>query len=81
MDSTEYAAAVARKIKKAIDARGLTIEAFANLTMIPRATLNRRLNTNGNSPFSLRELKDVARALNTTAAELALVYEHERIPA
>lgn len=74
MDSTEYAAAVAAKVEHAMHAAHETQASLAEKTGIPRTTLQRRLTSHGIHPFNVRELRDVAKALGTTAAELTTVY-------
>ena len=74
MDSTEYAAAVAAKVEKAMRQAGESHASLAAKTGIPRTTLQRRLTSGGVHPFNVRELRDIAQALGTTASELATVY-------
>lgn len=74
MDSTEYAAEVAAKVEKAIADAGESVASIALKTGIPRSTLQRRFNSHGTSPFSVRELRDIAVATGTSASELATVY-------
>lgn len=82
MDSTQYAAAVAANVEKAIEAAGRSVLSVALETGIPRTTLDRRLRSNGFSPFSVTELKLIADLLGTTARELTTVYvAAEAVPA
>lgn len=74
MDSTSYAAAVAANVDQAIKAAGLSVLKLAQATGIPRTTLDRRLRSNGFSPFSVAELKAIADEVGTTASVLATVY-------
>lgn len=77
MDSTEYAAAVANQIREAIDSVGETQVSISEKTGIPRTTLQRRLVGDGIHPFTMREVKEIALVLGTTAKDLATVYETE----
>lgn len=80
MDSTAYAAAVAAQIEKEFKLAGETVASLSRKTGIPRVTLDRRLTSKGVSPFTIREVKDIANALGTTAAKLSTVYQ-ERVAA
>lgn len=75
MDSTTYAAAVADNIAKAIDVAGLSAKAVSDATGIPYTTLKRRFNSDGASPFSVREIKQIAAHLGVSARDLTTVYE------
>ncbi|WP_141560437.1 helix-turn-helix domain-containing protein [Actinomyces urogenitalis] len=75
MDSTTYAAAVADNIAKAIDVAGLSAKAVSDATGIPYTTLKRRFNSGGASPFSVREIKQIAAHLGVSARDLTTVYE------
>lgn len=84
MDSTQYAAAVARNVDEALRRANRSVLATAAATGIPRTTLDRRLRSSGGSPFSVAELKALADFTGTTVRDLATVYEPvdaERIPA
>lgn len=81
MDSIEYAAAVANKVKQLAAERGLNLVALAAKTTIPRTTLNRRLTSNGLSPLTMREVKELANALNVNASDLTTVYATLEVPA
>jgi DNA-binding phage protein len=82
MDSTQYAAAVAANVEKSIAAAGRSVLSVALETGIPRTTLDRRLRSNGVSPFSVTELKLIADLLGTTARDLTTVYaDSQAIPA
>lgn len=73
MDSATYSAQVAENVKTAIKASGRSVLSVAEATGIPRPTLDRRLRSNGGSPFSVREVKDIAIELGLTAAALLTV--------
>lgn len=74
MDSMSYAAAVAANIESAIKARGMTVLSVSQSSNIPRTTLERRLRSEGASPFTVREVKQIAEALGISAAHLTTVY-------
>ncbi len=84
MDSTQYAAAVAANVETAINQATprRSVQSIVLETGIPRTTLDRRLRSNGHSPFSVAELKLIADVLGTTANALSTVYESaESVPA
>ena len=74
MEPTDYAAAVAAKIEHLILDKGYTVKSFADESGIPYTTLNRRLKSEGRSPFSVLELKVIADKLGVTAKDLSTVY-------
>lgn len=79
VDSTEYAAAVADKTRKALDGAGKTVSLAARETGIPRTTLDRKFNSGkGIQALTVRELFDLAQLANTTAHDLAQVYSTEK---
>ena len=63
-----YAATVAANINRAIKARGVTVLELSESSLIPRSTLNRRLQ--GKSPFTVAEVEQIAAALNMPLASL-----------
>ena len=75
MDSTTYAAAVAAKIRTAIEEKGISVLSVATSTGIPRTTLDRRFKSDGAAPFTVREIKKIANILGISASELTTVYE------
>ena len=82
MDSTTYAAAVAAKIRTAIEEKGISVLSVATSTGIPRTTLDRRFKSDGAAPFTVREIKKIANILGISASELTTVYEiAEKVPA
>lgn len=75
MDSTEYAAAVADKARKALEAAGESVSSASLHAGIPRSTLDRKFNSGkGIQALTVRELFDLATLAGTTAADLATVY-------
>ena len=82
VDSTTYAAAVAAKIRTAIEEKGISVLSVATSTGIPRTTLDRRFKSDGAAPFTVREIKKIANILGISASELTTVYEiAEKVPA
>jgi lambda repressor-like predicted transcriptional regulator len=75
MDSTAYAAAVAANIETAMKKSGRNLHSLSQETGISRTTLDRRFKSEGASAFTVREIKAIARALDTTARDLVTVYE------
>lgn len=76
MDSTEYAAAVADKARKALEDAGESVSSASLSAGIPRSTLDRKFNSGkGVQALTVRELFDLATLAGTTPAELAKVYE------
>lgn len=75
MDSTTYAAQVADNIRQAISSHGSTIREAAERAGIPSTTMNRRLASHGESPFTIREVKALADALGVTASSLTVVID------
>lgn len=73
MDSTTYAARVAANIETAISAAGRSVVSVSAATGIPRSTLDRRIRSQGGSPFSVREVKAIADELGITAASLLVI--------
>lgn len=71
MDSIHYSLAVAANVEKARTGAGLTKLALSESSGIPRTSLDRKLK--GQGDFTVRELKSLAIALETTARELATV--------
>lgn len=79
MDSTEYAAAVADKARKALDEAGESVQSAAQKSGIPRSTLDRKFNSGkGIQALTVRELFELARVAGTTATELTKVYEDRK---
>lgn len=74
MDSTQYAAAVAAKIDRAIREAGESRHSVAVKAGLADQTLYRRFASEGGSPFSVREIKRIADVLGTTAHDLTTVY-------
>lgn len=76
MDSTEYAAAVADKARKALEDAGESVSSASLRAGIPRSTLDRKFNSGkGVQALTVRELFDLATLAGTTPADLAKVYE------
>lgn len=76
MDSTEYAAAVADKTRKALSEAGESVNSASRKSGIPRTTLDRKFNSGkGIQSLTVRELFDLARIAGTSPSELAKVYE------
>lgn len=63
-----YTQAVAEAVQAAMADRKFTQAGLAEATGIPRVTLIRRLR--GHVPFTVRELHDIATALDTPVADL-----------
>lgn len=73
MDSNQYAQKVVEKIDTLRKVAGLSVNALALAAAIPHNTLGRKLK--GGGDFSIREVKSLAVALGTTAAEITLIYD------
>ena len=82
MDSTEYAAAVADKTRKALSDAGETVNSAAKKTGIPRSTLDRKFNAGkGIQSLTVRELHELALLAGTTPSDLTKVYDTETMAA
>lgn len=75
MDSTTYSQRVSEKISNTRKAAGMSVKALSDQSAIPMTTLDRKLR--GGGDFSIREIKALALALKTTAAELTLIYDEQ----
>ena len=62
-----YAAKVAVMVEAAMVAGGFNVKTLSDATLIPRATLQRRL---GGAPFTVEELASIAWVLGTQPSEL-----------
>lgn len=58
-----YAEAVARAVRAAIEEAGQTPNSVAKGSLVPQPTLHRRLHSDGRSPFTLPELDAIAQFL------------------
>lgn len=59
---------VAATVRQAMETRGVSQLGLSEATLIPRATLIRRLQ--GQSPFTITELDAIAGVLGTTISDL-----------
>ena len=66
----DYAGQVARHVADTITEANRSLKSISDATGIPYTTLQRRIASNGNSPFSVRELHSIARALDLDVADL-----------
>lgn len=73
MDSTTYSRKVAEKINTLRKTARLSVNGLAAQSAIPYSTLDRKLK--GGGDFSVREIKEIATALNISAAELTVIYD------
>ena len=71
MDSIQYSQAVSAKVNQAREDAGLSVLSLSEKTGIPRSTLDRKIH--GHADFSVREIKAIAIALNTSAANLTVI--------
>lgn len=69
---SEYSAAVARVVSEGMKAHGLSINALAEATLIPRVTLGRRL---GGEDFKVGELAAIAPIIGMTVAGITSAAE------
>lgn len=60
--------AVARTVRETMERAGESVKHLAEVTLIPRSTLLRRLA--GVSPFTIPELERIAAHFDTTVAEI-----------
>jgi transcriptional regulator with XRE-family HTH domain len=74
METTTYAAQVAKAVTAAIEAAGQTQLGISEATSIPRTTLIRRLS--GATPFTVAELDAIADALGVSVTAFLTSDEH-----
>ncbi|MFT8329987.1 MAG: hypothetical protein ABF614_00790 [Bifidobacterium psychraerophilum] len=70
MDSSSFAALVARNVSSVITRSGTSVLRASQLTGIPRVTLIRRLRFPSTSPFDVHELEMLAQAFHVNVETL-----------
>jgi hypothetical protein len=78
MDSSLYQRSLAAEVASAIERADQSTLSVSNATGIPRTTLIRRLN--GNSPFTVTELADIATFIDMSPVELLRAVDTIRAP-
>lgn len=68
-----YSANVAENVRKSLASAGLSIQATAEKTGIPRTTLSRHLTSPETSPFDVIELSRIAKLTRKTVSSLVRV--------
>lgn len=79
MDSSLYQRTLAAEVASAIERAEQSTLSVSNATGIPRTTLIRRLN--GNSPFTVTELADIATFIDMSPVDLLKTVDGIRTPA
>lgn len=69
MDSMKYSATVAKRVDKALSSAKFSVSEASEKSGIPRVTLTRRLRYPASSPFTVRELHQIAEAIGCDVSE------------
>lgn len=69
MDSMKYSATVAKRVDKALSSAKFSVSEASAKSGIPRVTLTRRLKYPAASPFTVRELHQIAEAIGCDVTE------------
>ena len=69
MDSMKYSAIVAKRVDKALSSAKFSVSEASEKSGIPRVTLTRRLRYPASSPFTVRELHQIAEAIGCDVSE------------
>ena len=69
MDSMKYSAVVAKRVDKALSHAKFSISEASEKSGIPRVTLTRRLKYPASSPFTVRELHQIAEVVGCDVSD------------
>ena len=69
MDSMKYSATVAKRVDKALSSAKFSVSEASEKSGIPRVTLTRRLKYPASSPFTVRELHQIAEVIGCDVSE------------